>query len=198
MTSLNNNKQQHLASVLSLMLISLVLAIAGASEKDEGYEALFNSFTDDIPETCFPLKAKSLFRGEGEGGGLQGGTWIIPSVSGFEIGSTNFTSVLDGYGKLNKFSFDTELTSVCYTSRMLASGFYNLSMDLSTVAPSVLFMPTSPAGNYSPAQILGEPCLSSHHQTHQLSLSAPPYHHLIFLIRNNINKKQEGQMTTRT
>jgi len=193
MASLNNNKrQQPLASVLSLMLISLVLAIVGASEKDEGYEALFNSFTDDIPETCFPLKAKSLFRlfrGEGEGGGLQGGTWIIPSVSGFEIGSTNFTSVLDGYGKLNKFSFDTELTSVCYTSRMLASGFYNLSMDLSTVAPSVLFMPTSPAGNYSPAQILGEPCLSSHHQTHQLS-------HLF--IRNNINKKQEGQMTTRT
>ena len=60
------------------------------------------------------------------------------------MGGYNFSSVLDGFGKMHKFSFgpssDGSSEQVCFSSRMIESGFYNVSMDKGKIAPSVLFM----------------------------------------------------------
>ena len=133
-----------------LALIVLITLRNGASQKDFGYESLFETYDKEIPEECFSLHDRLPF---------EPGTWVIPSVAKFEMGGYNFTSVLDGFGKFNKFSFSDQgsVASVCFSSKMIGSGFYNTSVDKGKVAPSILFMDTTPPLNYRSMEILNGP-----------------------------------------
>lgn len=132
----------------SLLFLTVFVSL-GASQKDLGYESLFTTSDTEIHE-CQPLKSRLPF---------QQGTWLIPSVAKFEMGGNNFTSVLDGFGKFNKFSFSEKdgVSSVCFTSKMIGSGFYNTSVDKGKIAPSILFMDTAPPLNYRPMELLNGP-----------------------------------------
>ena len=121
---------------------------------DLGYEVLFTTYETNIAETCFKLNSNTL--------PIDDGTFIIPSVAKFEQGANNFTSVLDGFGKMHKFAFKsgTDMNSpstMCFTSKMIGSGFYNQSEQTDTIAPSVLFMNTQPKLTYKPFQIMNGP-----------------------------------------
>ena len=118
--------------------------------QDTGYETLFTTYDTNIPQTCFPLSSNTL--------PFEEGSFIIPSVAKFELGNHNFTSVLDGFGKFHKFTFKSGTSpTMCFTSRMIGSGFYNQSENSNQIAPSVLFMDTAPPLNYKPFQTLNGP-----------------------------------------
>lgn len=135
--------------------------VAAAAIADEGYELLFTSFTEEIPRSChgFSPVLSTL--------GLTG-TFIIPSVSQFELGDNAFQSVLDGYGKLHKFDFDSTRNEICYTSRMIESGFYNESQSANRIAPGILFMNTVPPLDYNAAQKIAGPNDNSYVNTFHL------------------------------
>lgn len=147
--------------ILAVVLLALRLGVAAGAAAtaaraattalDEGYEALFTSYTENTPRTCQGLPA-SL-----SGLGISSGSFIIPSVAEFELGDNAFQSVLDGYGKLHKFDFDAAKNEFCYTSRMIESGFYNQSTASKTIAPGILFMDTIPPLKYKAAQKLAGP-----------------------------------------
>lgn len=129
--------------IRTLCFISIV-AFCLSQQLDEGYNTLYETYDQKIDRTCSPLSQKMNF---------QHGTWIIPSVGEFELGDNKFTSVLDGFGKLHKFEFtagpDSSTDQVCFTSRMIESGFYNQSHEKNHIAPSVLFMDTTPPLDYN-------------------------------------------------
>jgi hypothetical protein len=54
--------------------------------------------------------------------------------------------ILDGFGKLNRF--DIRQGQVCFTARMMDTGFYNDSIALQKVAPAVLFEQTAPPSQF--------------------------------------------------
>jgi len=132
--------------LLILALCAIPLAVCGA-ELDENYEILFNSFPATIPRTCSSLSPSV------EALGLSG-SFILPSVAQFELGGTEFVSVLDGFGKLHRFEFDKNSKEMCFQSKMIGSGFYNVSMAATppTIAPGILFMDTKPPLKYGNKQ----------------------------------------------
>jgi len=123
-----------------------VIAYTLCQDLDEGYDILYKTFDEPIERTCFTLSQKTSF---------AKGTWVIPSVGQFEMGNNKFTSVLDGFGKLHKFDFVSD--QVCFTSKMIESGFYNESMAKGKAAPGVLFMDMQPPMHYNYAQKMGGP-----------------------------------------
>jgi len=131
---------------LLLSLVVVIIHVASYSI-DDGYETIFSTFDDTIEEECYKLKKYELLP--------NNGIWILPSVAKFEFNDINFTSVLDGYGKFHKFQFKNN--ELCYSSKMIETGFYNLSIDKNTIVPSVLFMDTNPSLNYNAMEILGGP-----------------------------------------
>jgi len=134
-------------------VLLLIACIASSVAQDIGYDALFTTYDTNIPETCFSISGSAL--------PIEDGSFIIPSVAKFEQGANNFTSVLDGFGKFHKFAFksgtDGMAPAVCFTSKMIGSGFYNQSEASGTAAPSVLFMDMEPPLSYKPFQIMTGP-----------------------------------------
>lgn len=98
---------------------------------DEGYDLLLTDSTQEVDRHCLTMHQRRIT-----------GTWLIPAIAQFSMGDTEFTSLLDGFGKWNKF----ELTGdhLCVTMKMMRSGFYNESVKLDRVAPGVLFAETEP------------------------------------------------------
>ncbi len=132
---------------LFLVVAAICVIRATSYSVDEGYEAIFYSYEDTIAEECYTLKKYELLPSDG--------IWILPSVAKFELNGVNFTSVLDGYGKFHKFEFKNN--QLCYSSKMIQTGFYNESIDTNTIVPSVLFMDTIPSLNYNAMEILSGP-----------------------------------------
>lgn len=135
---------------ISLCFIFFMLNLKSfiIASNDIGYEALFYSYDTNFDVICYKLANDLL---------LNDGIWLIPSVSKFEMNDINFTSVLDGYGKFHKFEFNMINNEVCYSSKMIETGFYNLSISSDAIAPSVLFMDTFPPLNYTAFQIITGP-----------------------------------------
>ena len=119
---------------LPLVLAALPLAVA---HSDVGFENLFVSNAAEIERTCQSMSVPSYVRG----------SFILPSVSEFEVGEQKFVGLLDGFGKLQKFEFSDG--QLCFKAKMMDTGFYNQSKAEGSIAPSLLFMETSPASGHS-------------------------------------------------
>ena len=100
--------------------------------QDEGYDLLVTDSTQEVDRHCLPMRQRRLT-----------GTWLIPAIAQFGMGDTEFTALLDGFGKWNKFEL-TGHGELCVTMKMMPSGFYNESLKLQRVAPGVLFAETEP------------------------------------------------------
>ena len=80
------------------------------------------------------------------------GSWILPTVAQFGIGGRNFTGVLDGFGKLNRFELANQ--QVCFRSQMMQTAFYKNSQQMGTVAPGMLFNETIPPRKCPPGKTI--------------------------------------------
>ena len=54
------------------------------------------------------------------------GSFIMAVIGQMEVGEQKFNDVLDGFGKLNRFEMKNG--TVCFTTKMMNTGFYNESM----------------------------------------------------------------------
>ena len=122
------------------LLLTFTTTVARAHEEqttDIGYDQLFVTHNESFSQVCqdsnFPKYIK--------------GTFIIPSLGQFEKGGVTFQGLLDGYGKLSRFSVSNG--NICFASRMMDTGFYNVSNQMDSIAPSMLFMNTIPTRNFS-------------------------------------------------
>jgi len=122
---------------LTMSLSWLLLALAAAvSARDIGYTELFTSHNLSV-DYCIEQPVPNL---------LHGSSFIIPSLGQFEMGNTSFRGLLDGFGKLNRFTFANG--SICFKSKMMDTGFYNASLSAGKVGPSLLFAETDPPRGY--------------------------------------------------
>lgn len=117
------------------MLALLASAHVASSAVDTGFELLFENSDVDVPRTCWPALTLPQW--------LEG-SYIMPSVGTTRFGGRDFQGVLDGFGKLHRFEYDGESKQMCETAKMMRTGFYNASMELERIAPSMLFMDTVP------------------------------------------------------
>jgi hypothetical protein len=100
------------------------------------------------------------------------GSFILPSVSQFELGDQKFVGLLDGFGKLQRFEIMNG--QICFSTKMMSTLFYNESVQNNKIAPSILFFDTEPSNNYSGMEVMTGPngeC--SKNNSFILSLLAP-------------------------
>jgi len=124
---------------------TVVLFIAGAA-MDVGYEGLYQTNADIITpseQKCFDIRGlpSSIL-----------GTYIIGGPAIFEYGGQAFTSVLDGFGKINRIEIRNG--HACFATNMLQSSFWNSSIKAGHIAPGALFTETKPPRKcpfYNPA-----------------------------------------------
>jgi carotenoid cleavage dioxygenase-like enzyme len=139
-----------------LLIALLAFVAAGLSETyglsstpmnvvaDAGYNLLYTSNNLTVERTCMSMKGLPHY---------LNGTWLIPSVGQFEMGEYSLGGLLDGFGKFNKFEVYGE--TLCFSSRMMSTGFYNWSKQIDRIAPEILFVDTIPQSNFSGTQMLG-------------------------------------------
>jgi len=140
---------------------------------EAGYESMFTTDISEQSKFCEPSGGAVL------PDALIGGVFYLPSVAIFEMGGQNFTSVLDGMGKLNRFEF-LDNGEVCFSSKLIMSAFYNESLLMGKIAPSVLFMDPYPKSNYKGMELLNGPNDNVYVNTmeiddHYMSLTDSPY-----------------------
>ena len=127
------------ALLLTMVLLPTNLA---ASSQDLGFAELFTTHNASIDEVCIAFSAPSYLQG----------TFVLPSLGQFEMAQEKFTGLLDGFGKLARFTIANQ--SLCYQSRMMDTNFYNASMQAGKIAPGLMFDETAPPRNYSGLQNL--------------------------------------------
>ena len=103
-------------------------------EGEIGYMTLFQSNTEEFDDMCIEVNNSYPAYAEGD--------YIISSVGMFEYGGKIFQGVLDGFGKLHRFTMKGN--KVCATYRIMSTGFYNESKKEKTVGPGLLFYQTEP------------------------------------------------------
>ena len=137
-----------LTTLLIVTAMNIVFSKASREAKKEevageiGYMTLFKSNIEEFDNVCFnvskpyPAYAK--------------GAYVISAVGMFEYGERTFEGVLDGFGKLHRFTMNGN--TVCATYRLMSTGFYNTSKKDGTVGPGLLFYPTKPPRKCPPLQ----------------------------------------------
>ena len=120
--------------VVLVCFVLLILNIEAKNVVDQGYDLIFKSNYDTISRRCISTEHLPET--------LIGKTYLIQGVGGFEFGNESFEMVLDGFGKLYRFDFESD--AVCIEADMLRSDWYNQSLDLGRVAPGLIFADTDP------------------------------------------------------
>jgi len=110
-------------------------ALELALSVEEGWELLFRSNTTEVDKICFDTGGFEVPR-------FMHGMYLFASVGQMEMGGLHFQDVLDGFGKIHRFMISTE--SVCFSAKMMDTGFYNDSKKHGKVGPGVLFKETVP------------------------------------------------------
>jgi hypothetical protein len=77
---------------------------------------------------------------------------FVASVAQFEMASQEFTGMLDGYGKLQRFELHEG--RMCFQARMMDTQFYNASIAAQKIVPTMLFEPSVPDNHYTGPEIL--------------------------------------------
>lgn len=115
---------------------ALCVASVVSGNPDIGYDELYVTHNSTVPVTCSTASLPSSLVG----------TFILPSLGQFEM-VEEFQGLLDGYGKLSRFTMSNG--ELCFASRIMDTGFYNYSVSRGSVAPSMLFQETTPPRNFS-------------------------------------------------
>lgn len=123
-------------------LVALLSVVASSAiDVDEGFTKQWKSNPTLVEQACSTATLPPYVDG----------TVVIATVALFEMGDEQFTGILDAFGKLHRFTF-TEGKTMCFACRMMGTAFYNKSVELNKVAPSVLFTETQPPRNWSGVQ----------------------------------------------
>jgi len=118
---------------MSRRLVLALLAVAVVAD-DVGYEKLFESSSAEVwPAQCFDAPGLPAH--------VQG-TYLLAGPGLFEMGGRAFQSALDGFGKVQSFKLGGG--RVCFSTRMMHTGFYNASVKAGTIGHGGLFMETAP------------------------------------------------------
>jgi len=133
--------------VLCLLTTSAILvsygsplppSVSSSAPLDIGYENLFVTQNVSIHK-C--IKGPSL-------PSYMTGFFIISSLGQFEMKEQRLRGLFDAFGKMHRFHW-TSNDTMCYTTKMMDTEFYNESIRLGKVAPSNLFYETDPPRGYS-------------------------------------------------
>merc|ERR1711871_1352042 len=119
-----------------IAFLTFVAAAAGATDVavDHGYELIFQSNTTEVDNVCFDTPTLPSW---------LSGSYIMAAIGQMEINGQRFNDVLDAFGKLNRFQMNNG--TVCFTTKMMNTGFYNESMRENKIGRGVLFdEPTPP------------------------------------------------------
>lgn len=85
---------------------------------------------------------------------LAGGTFVQTGPARFGFGKMRFTHMLDGYSKTNTLSFSKDLKAT-YTSKFLASGFMNASIEDGGIARGMFVGEIEPPPHWGPTAVTG-------------------------------------------
>ena len=132
-------------------IFPLVLLIAFAFsfyEDVDGYARLFSTSTETIEKRQCIAKLVDQLQ-------FLNGSFILPSISQYEMGDQFFQGTFDAYGKIQRFDFSSG--EFCLQSRMLQSAFYNISMETNSIAPQILFIDSVPTNSYNTMQKISGP-----------------------------------------
>lgn len=146
---------------LATTVVLLTTNLFPAASQDLGFAELFTTHNASVDEVCIDFPAASYLEG----------TFVLPSLGQFEMADETFTGLLDGFGKLARFTLSNQ--SLCYHSRMMDTGFYNESMHTGKVAPGLMFSETAPPRNYSGLQNIGGPNDNVFVNTYSLGVPGP-------------------------
>jgi beta,beta-carotene 9',10'-dioxygenase len=130
--------------LVSLLLLGSSAAAAAAAaaggilEPSSDIETQYDQLFADHPSTLEPTCAPAPGLPEG-----LNGSFIIPSLGKYGMGVTKMVGVLDGFGKLNRFTLSAG--RACLAARMMSTKFWNESVAKGVVAPSLLFYETVPS-----------------------------------------------------
>jgi carotenoid cleavage dioxygenase-like enzyme len=120
-------------------LVLALFAVAVVAE-DVGYEKFFQSSSAEVwPAQCFDAPGIPAH--------VQG-TYLLGGPALFEMGGRAFQSALDGFGKVH--SFKVGGAKVCFSTRMMQTGFYNASVKAGTIGHGGLFLETVPPRSCEP------------------------------------------------
>ena len=126
-------------------MLPFVLALsAGRVASEHNYNSLFLTRNWTVSSQCIKVPKNTIT-----------GSFVMPSLGQYEMGGTNVTAAFDAFGKLHKFELSPG--QVCVTARMMATGFWNQSLQSGTIAPAQMFMDTSPPSPYSAVERLRGP-----------------------------------------
>merc|ERR1711959_812031 len=128
---MGDRRQSKMLASQVAFVCALLLGCSIAADDTGFAEAMWSDSTDEASWQCWPSPSLPAW---------VNGSWILPTVSQFGYGGRNFTGVLDGFGKLNRFQLSGG--EVCFMSRMMKTQFYKDSLAAGTVAPSILFNET--------------------------------------------------------
>ena len=116
-----------------LLPFAFFLAYIARGHEDVGYELMFEDSKNETNWACWKTQNMPEW---------LNGSFILPTVGQFSFGGRAFQGTLDGFGKMQRFQFSQG--QLCYKSKMMRTGFYNLSHAMGTVAPGMLFDETIP------------------------------------------------------
>lgn len=116
-----------------LVLLSFSLGASAIPPTDVGYDLLFADTLKEVDQECTDAPGLPSF---------FNGNFYISGPAQFSIGGIKFKCALDAFGKINKFELANK--QVCFSAKMLRTGFYNDSIKANTVAPGLLFLGTDP------------------------------------------------------
>eukprot|EP00959_Pyramimonas_sp_CCMP1952_P351623 7367426-Pyramimonas_sp.AAC.1 len=131
---------KYLGEIFALLCACIAVVVGSP---DVGFDGLFRSSTEEVSSWCMQAPIPPHVNGE----------FIISGPALFEHAGTNFTCVLDAFGKVNRFQLSKGV--VCYSAAMLKSGFYNDSMKAGQIAPGCF----SPTPNLQESALCTIPCV---------------------------------------
>jgi carotenoid cleavage dioxygenase-like enzyme len=129
----------------AVFLFAVVCTRAQGEGNDAGFELLYNDSLEEIVE---PLKLNGTVPSWLSGQFLRNGP------GRFDMGKRNFTFAWDGFAKISSYKFKNG--EVYFQTRYLGNKFYNKSVEINDIAPTLLFGVTEP-----PLKV-GLPGLMSH------------------------------------
>ena len=112
-----------------------LIAVVMAAGSEEGWKLLFTSNTTEVDNYCISTRALPHY---------LNGSYLFAAIGQLEMGGQRFQDILDGYGKLHRFVLSSSSQKVCFTAKMMDTGFYNESVKKGGVAAGVLFSETIP------------------------------------------------------
>lgn len=96
---------------------------------------MFQSNTTRVDNSCFRTTPYPAY---------MAGMYLFASIGQMELGGFRFQDVLDGFGKIHRFDMAPDTDQICFSTKMMDTGFYNESMAQGKVAAGVLFKETIP------------------------------------------------------